>query len=948
MWGPVDTKSAPELIEREQALAAVSDSLDSTASGGGGALLLEGAPGLGKTEIIASASRLASDRGISVRVARGGELEQSFVWGIARELLAGAARELGDVSAAGQAALGLAAGGSEDPVAVAFALSELCADLSSDQPLALLVDDAHWADPLSLGWLAYLAPRIRELPVGLILAARPRDPRRPPELAVLAGRDGVRVQQLMPLSREGAGEFVRRKIPDVDEVLADQCHSATGGNAFLLSELLRELRIRNWPVAELDVSSIAIDRVDRVIERRLAAAGPNAERLAGVAALLGSSAALADAAVVGGLDAGDAHRAADALRAADVLEEAAGGRLVFTHPLIRNAVQRSVPSGQQSLLHLRAARHLAEQDELPERVGVHLLAVEPGVDRWTRARLIAAGDAALSAGAARNAVALYQRAVAERVGGPDPKLLSKLGRAAMRIDPAAAEKPLVGALAATGDPIEKVPLALDLALVLQTLRRSSDAVPVLEGLGQLLKAAQAPRSVQLRVEAELLAQSFFSPQTTHLRRERLPKLAGTLTGVDEEEALIVVQQVVDAINTGTSVQVRDLAERAWAGGRLEQLAGSLVTPAVMWIPYARLYIDDYAWTTRLALDWVERARLAGSTVLAAFANAILSEAQWRAGDCRDAHASGQVAWDIAREIGSGFPGWWMAIGVLAQALLATGHADRAFALLRDEGLLEGQPPEIMLMPMPRAIRGEVLIAGGELGRGVEELLDAHTWLQRQQEPSPGCWRFYGTLIDGLLALERREEAADTARAWLRRTRRFGTPSTRGMAERAVGLCATGDAQLQALRRAEQTLAASPARVEHARGLLELGAALRRSRQRRDAREPLRNALDLATRCFAAGLAERARVELLATGARPRRASLTGADALTASERRIAQLASDGLSNREIAAALFISRKTVESHLGSIYLKLETNDRRALVTALTKTKDANSAPQRESD
>jgi DNA-binding CsgD family transcriptional regulator len=129
---------------------------------------------------------------------------------------------------------------------------------------------------------------------------------------------------------------------------------------------------------------------------------------------------------------------------------------------------------------------------------------------------------------------------------------------------------------------------------------------------------------------------------------------------------------------------------------------------------------------------------------------------------------------------------------------------------------------------------------------------------------------------------------------------------------------------------------SPARAEHARTLLELGAALRRGRQRAAAREPLRRALDLATRCGADALAERATVELRATGARPRKAILSGADALTPSERRVAELASSGLTNREIAATLFISRKTVESHLASIYSKLDINDRSRLAATLNLT------------
>jgi DNA-binding CsgD family transcriptional regulator len=124
-------------------------------------------------------------------------------------------------------------------------------------------------------------------------------------------------------------------------------------------------------------------------------------------------------------------------------------------------------------------------------------------------------------------------------------------------------------------------------------------------------------------------------------------------------------------------------------------------------------------------------------------------------------------------------------------------------------------------------------------------------------------------------------------------------------------------------------------IEHARSLVDLGAALRRQNQRADAREPLRTGLDLATRCGAAPLAERARQELLACGARPRRAMLTGRDALTPSELRIAELAAGGRSNRDIAEALFITPKTVENHLGRIYKKLSIGSREELRPVLSE-------------
>jgi DNA-binding CsgD family transcriptional regulator len=154
-----------------------------------------------------------------------------------------------------------------------------------------------------------------------------------------------------------------------------------------------------------------------------------------------------------------------------------------------------------------------------------------------------------------------------------------------------------------------------------------------------------------------------------------------------------------------------------------------------------------------------------------------------------------------------------------------------------------------------------------------------------------------------------------------------------MALRAAGLAEGGDRGIELLAEAVQMLEASPAVLEHARALTDLGAALRRNGQRSNAREPLRRALEIAHRCGATALADRARIELVASGARPRRTMLTGLDALTASERRVAEMAAEGLTNRQIAQDLFVTEKTIEWHLGQAYRKLGIGSRSELPQVL---------------
>jgi DNA-binding CsgD family transcriptional regulator len=185
----------------------------------------------------------------------------------------------------------------------------------------------------------------------------------------------------------------------------------------------------------------------------------------------------------------------------------------------------------------------------------------------------------------------------------------------------------------------------------------------------------------------------------------------------------------------------------------------------------------------------------------------------------------------------------------------------------------------------------------------------------------------------LLGLGRVEEAVETATAEVAAAQRYGAGYAKSAALRALGLALGGPEGADRLAQAAQAAEAEGARLHLAYALLDQGAALRRLGHRREAREPLSRALDLATRSGAHATAESARAELLATGARPRKVALSGVASLTARERRVAHLAADGLSNPEIAQALFITRKTVEKHVGEVLRKLELRSRREVAAAL---------------
>jgi DNA-binding CsgD family transcriptional regulator len=170
---------------------------------------------------------------------------------------------------------------------------------------------------------------------------------------------------------------------------------------------------------------------------------------------------------------------------------------------------------------------------------------------------------------------------------------------------------------------------------------------------------------------------------------------------------------------------------------------------------------------------------------------------------------------------------------------------------------------------------------------------------------------------------------------LRRARSFGAPRAIGIALRADALVGPPAKRQRRLAEALAVLEASPARLEHARVLVDLGATFRAAGQRSAAREPLLEGLALAARCGARALERRARSELAAIGVRPRTTERAGADSLTPSERRVVELAATGNTNREIAQTLFVTEKTVETHLGRSFRKLDISSRRQLPDVLAR-------------
>ena len=311
----------------------------------------------------------------------------------------------------------------------------------------------------------------------------------------------------------------------------------------------------------------------------------------------------------------------------------------------------------------------------------------------------------------------------------------------------------------------------------------------------------------------------------------------------------------------------------------------------------------------------------------------------RLGALPEADAAARVALRVLQE-GDFAPGLGFAATVLSDIAVEAGELGEAQALL-DLLPQQGWPSGVGTVLIPAA-RGRLRLAQGRAAdaladfQACQALFGAEAWGMPIRDTGYVHARSGAALA--LSRLGEHERACELADAELADVRVFGAPRALGIALRTAGLARGGPEGLALLRESVAALDRSPALLERARSLAELGAALRRSGQRAAARDPLARALELAARCGARPLAARARDELRAAGARPRRPWRTGVDALTPSELRVARLAADGRSNREIAGELYVTLKAIEGHLARAYAKLGIGGRDQLPRALGRRKD----------
>ena len=936
------------LLERDTALATINQRLDEAATGGGSLLLLEGPAGIGKTRLVQAAERCGRELGLMTLSARGSELERDFAYGVVRQLFETPLAAMSPLEraellagAAGRAAplFGMAATNDEgadallDPsFAILHGLYWLCANLGRSSPLLLCIDDAHWADHASLRFLNYLARRLEGLPIAVIAAARPaRSADGSPLLAALAADRTAEVVALEPLSEQAVAELLRLGLgADVEPAFASVCDELTGGVPFLVHELVRaiaEEQIEPTAAASSQVARLAPHAVSQSVVLRLGRLSVGARGLARTTAVLGE-ADLRLAASLAEVDGHAAAVAADELADAGILEE--GRPLRFIHPIVRAAVEADLSPGARAALHAAAARRLAHQGGSADRIAAHLLATDPAGDPWVVESLRAAAWTAVASGAPESAVVHLRRAVAEPPSDAlRPELLLELGFAESYAGDPLATAHLTEALETAADPTAQISITFALGRMLQLDGRNREALEVFDRTRA--RVGEVDGRAALMLEGAALGAAQFDADTADLAAGRIASLRRVAEEQDEVPSSVFGPIAVAAVMANEPAEtVARLAFRALEG------APKLLPEPVDRPPFFYHACNALALAERYddALSRYDEA-ITDASRLGSIPH-VLGLSCYRAlihlhlGNLPDAEADARVALETSPRP----PGIHaaVALAVLIETLAERAQLDAAEEANERYRLAE-QFPTILQGAWLLAARGRLRLAELRPAVALDDLLAAGELLGRLRSVSPAIppWRSDTALAQ--LVLGATVEARALAAEEVTLARAFGARRPLGVALRAAGLTENGTRGIERLRQAVAVLEDSAARLEHARAMADLGAALRRAGHRAESREILRAALDLAHRCGALTLTERARTELIAAGGRPRRLVLSGLDALTPSERRVAQLAAAGLANHDIAQHLFITTRTVEGHLTHTYQKLDINSRDQLPAAL---------------
>jgi DNA-binding CsgD family transcriptional regulator len=904
------------LLGRAEECARIDELLDRARCGRSGTLVIRGDPGIGKTALVDYAGSRAD--GMRVLRAVGVESETGLPYSGLHELVrpvAGLIRRLPrQQRTAMQNALALADGNVGDRFAVYAATLGLVALAASERPVLCLIDDSHWLDRGSAEALLFAARRLEDDDVAIVFAARDAPPR---GLAA----PGVPELRLDGLGYAAAVELLADRHESIATDVARRIAQATGGNPLALLEAPREMR--EGQLSGHDAIDDPIP-VGEGIERAFLVRARELPEGTAWALLVAATAGTTHVSTI--LAAANAH--------ADVLDEAErvgllwieAGRVRFRHPLVRSAVYHGAPSGQRRAAHRALAAVLAGPEHSDRRAW-HLAAAATGPDESVASALVTAADRVGRRGGVAGQAEFLARA-AEL--SPDPHVrVERLLAAGL----AAADAGLLDrgdgllqlGLREADDPRVRADLVLGRWDV---MFRGGQAA---EWYQPTLAAARSIQSIDKARTAALVAHAWdfaFDLLEPNASRE-LAAWIWALVGADALEATNLPALSALCWQWMADGRRDDSGDAAEVGARL---ALNREFDQAAYFAECLTFTDRFSQARSVLEELVARCRAEGKLTHLAYALVSLARLHLRCGELQRSYATATEALTVAGDTGASW-----AIGYALQALArseallgrdheCTEHALRAIELGANTG------GRCVAAPARHAL-GLMHLGRGEIGAALEELEAAASAVEEVREPGFMCHA--PDLIEALAAVGRGDDAARAADDLGRAAQESGSPWTSAVAARCLALTSPDDEANGAFLLALDRCSDEVPGYERARTRLLFGRRLRHAGRRAEARAQLRDAESGFEHCGAFPWAEQARRELAASGerARPRRPDTR--DDLTAQELQVAMIVADGASNREAAARLFLSPKTIEKHLGNAYRKLGVRSRTQLANRLQR-------------
>jgi DNA-binding CsgD family transcriptional regulator len=923
-----------QLVERDGELRDLERSLARLTAGRGGLAVLEAGPGLGKTTLLREVRRLAAGQRCTVMGARGAELERQFGFGVVRQLFEPvlpreqAARDDVFTGAAKATECLFGETGQEDAPGSLYPLLNglywLLVNLAERAPLVVLVDDAQWADLPSLQFLGFLARRLDSARALVVLTIRPVEPGADEVIDDILAAEELTLLRPKNLTGGAVAELVRRELgEDAHDEFCVACHAVTAGNPLFVRELLRVLAADDVRPEAANAASVADSGPDAIrwyVAGRLRRQTPDIQAVARAVAVLGDDMPVAVVAEQTGLPWSDTAVAAQKLTQLGIFERA--DPPAFVHAVVRDVALSLIPADDRSAEHERAAVVLQRAGRPLVQIASHLLRTAPrGVhDRVTL--LAAAARQAFQHGSPEDAAVFLERARAEP---PPPALRAEISRQlgncrAHHLAVTDAETHLREALALTDDRRQRALCAYSLARFRNASGDPHTAIPLLVQALDDLAGAEAP-DLELEVEGELVGMARADPTSRTLLLRHLESLAQR-TGCPG--AILDSQRSVEAIFTGRPVtEAVRLARSA--------LAGDVLTPerCSLWAAVHALVVadqlDEAERRMQRALDTaVERGLLFPMGIIRGY----LGRIAWARGDLAEAAEHVELGTAAAPRPNVGLP---LLDSTAVHLRMEQGRLPEARQTLESGELAGGRQPQASTHMWLLEARIRLYLSEGDHAAALTDALLCGQWYERWGTSLiwDVPWRL-AVARAHLLAGSRQKAEAFVAEQ-LRLARDFAVPRHIAIALRAAAQLAAPAEALRNLAEAADLLRDGPGRLELARTLSDLGDRQLRDGDRGAARATVRRAAELAVECHALELAERLKAGLARGGGRPPQLRINGVHALTPSERRVARLAADALTNREIAERLFVSEKTVEAHLSRTFRKLGVRSRTQLVT-----------------